>query len=199
MEEKLLKFLVCNDCGELVAMRKIGAWQWCLCGNIGGMYVDNTRATVAIDKEATARVIGIGAGVLHGVTERGEVWKQKPGDPATGINVTQIPIEQARREYGWTGESSDTLLIDMAKVVGIVPADGDPCFSEMVFRLIMKADRDNRERLRAIWPVHVEMADRFQLKDGVIAHPQHPEAGMYEPVGDKYQFRYPLEKEKKKE
>jgi len=192
-----MKLMVCNKCGDVIFPRgEAGIWKWCICGNIGGMYEDGLKFLVAIDDPDYARVVGIDNNVLVGNCDLGEIWKQKPGDPASGRNLKEISITEARRVYGYSGEASDTLVIDLAKVVGVVPSDSSPCFSEMVFHLVMKADRINRERLRAIFPIYVQMVDRFQLKDGVIAHPQHPEMGFYEPCGDKgYQWRYPLDTE----
>ena len=177
--------MICNDCGELVVTEKVGRWSWCLCGNIGGKYVDNVKFQVAIKNKNSARVLGMENGVLHGLKDRGDLWKQTPGDPESGANLEEIDYNMARELYAFGGTGgSDTLILDMAKVVGILPTDGAPCFSETLFHLVFKADRENRIRLKKIYPIHVDMVDRYQMRDGVIAHPQHPEAGMFIPTGD---------------
>lgn len=187
-----MKLMICNDCGQLIAPQKIGHWEWCVCGNIGGMYLDNVRFQVAIREKKSARVLGMMNGVLHGLIEKGDVWIQHPGDPNSGANVDELDWNQARELYAYSATGgSDTLVLDMARTVGIIGRnDGDyPCFSEMLFSLIFKADRENRNRLRVIFPVHVDMVDRFQLRDGVIAHPQHPEIGMFIPTsGGNFQW-----------
>ena len=75
----------------------------------------------------------------------------------------------------------------MARVVGAERGETG-CFSEQLFRMIFKCDREQRQRLARVYPFHVEMVDRYQSRDGVIAHPLHQDAGRYVPMGDGMAF-----------
>jgi len=182
-----MKILICNDCGDLVVPEKLGQWNWCLCGNIGGMYASDGHFQMAVRVKESGRVLEVEDDVLHGNRETGVVAQQSPDGP----KIENIGWETAREMYQWSGTGgSDTLVLDMAKVCGIIGSDdASPCFSEMVFELCFKADRENRNRLKKVFPIHVDMVDRFQLRDGVISHPQHPEIGQFWPAaGGKFQW-----------
>ena len=172
-----MKLMICNGCGELVTPEKVGNWQWCICGNIGGMYSEPKKFQAAIRDKRLSRVVEVCDDVLHGKVGIGSVTVCESSD------ITIIPYDDAIYSYQFRGiDYSNTLILDFAKVIGIIPADGSPCFSERLFEIILNADQENRQKLRRVYPCHVDMVNRYQFIDGVIQHPMFPDAGAYVPL-----------------
>jgi hypothetical protein len=77
--------------------------------------------------------------------------------------------------------------LDLAKLVGAVPSDGDASnFTTGLFTLLMKADPQNRSKMARAFPAEVKMVGRYQYGDGSIVDPEHPELGGWRRFGDKW-------------
>lgn len=70
-------------------------------------------------------------------------------------------------------------VVDLAKVVGILPEDISPCFSELLFRLLFKADAINFSKLSSIFPIEAKMVERYRNIDGNIVDPENTKEGGY--------------------
>jgi hypothetical protein len=60
------------------------------------------------------------------------------------------------------------LVLDLAKVVGVVNDSSDPCFSEMLFKLLFKADKDNFRLLKAIYPEEAKMVEVYRATGDIV-------------------------------
>jgi len=187
-----MKVMICNSCGDMVIPEKAGLWQWCLCGHIGGMYLDSQTFCVAMRDTVSGRVVGLDGDVLHGLNKTGTIERLDQGEG----NVIEMDWNEAKKKYGYTGGYSDTLVGDLHRLI-VGNSDHSPCFSEMVFMLVFKADRDNRRLLKKSFPIHVDMVDRYQYRDGVIQHPHHPEFGHFAPDAGGRLIFHPYDKSSK--
>jgi len=54
------------------------------------------------------------------------------------------------------------LSVDLKEAIGDSPPRHSPCFSVLLFRLMLKADRSNFSKLASSYPAHAKMVYHWQ-------------------------------------